>query len=290
MATKPKTTTSAGTTMSPMDMVQNPNFNSLMKNQNYFNMLSQLIAERQARGPEVGIMPIGNPEEARRMEAAMAERNAALTSGTARPANDPEFIDSREPGKNYTSNMVNYVDPTTGQMVARTAGTVPRPGSRFVPAEKFQTPNQPIATTRSAMPQVNPQLERTMLAAAEQQRNLANQVPINGQNATAYQANADGSMTPARLPNPIRGDQSIPRPVVAQPNFQIPQMPQMQNYNQILQQGMQRNQDMNQAAQNFAAPAGPAKSFSQVAGRTRRAPMPRPPVNNSFAPSNRRLI
>jgi hypothetical protein len=291
MATKPKTTTSAGTTMSPMDMVQNPNFNSLMKNQNYFNMISQLLAERQARGPEAGLMPIPSPEEARRMEAAMAERNAALTSGTARPANDPEFIDSREPGKNYTANMVNYVDPTTGQMVARTSYMVPRSGSRFVPVDRFQTPNQPIATTGSAMPQVNPQLEQAMMAAAEQQRNFATQMPINGQNATAYQANADGSMTPVRLPNPIRGDQSIPRPVVAQPNFQIPQMPQMQNYNQMLQQGMRRNQDMNQAAQNLAAPTGPARSFSQVVGGVNRMNrMPRQPRNNSLAPSNQKLI
>jgi hypothetical protein len=246
MATKSKTTTSAGTTMSPMDMVQNPNFNSLMKNQNYFNMISQLLAERQARGPEAGLMPIPSPEEARRMEAAMAERNAALTSGTARPANDPEFIDSREPGKNYTANMVNYVDPTTGQMVARTAGIVPRPGSRFVPAENFQTPNQPIPAIGNAMPQ----------------------------------ANANFSQTP----NP-------PIPTSARAIPPARQMGQMANYNQMLQQGMRRNQDMNQAAQNLAAPAGPARSFSQVAGGTRRMNrMPRQPRNNSLAPSNRRLI
>jgi hypothetical protein len=144
----------------PVDMVRDPNFDSSMRNQDYFNMLSQLAAERQARGPESGLMPIGNPDEARRMDAAMAERNAGLAS-----------------------------------------------------------------------------------------------VP-----------------SPAPVPAPVR------------------QMGQMQNYNQILQRGMRRNQDMNQAAQNLAAPAGPAKSFSQVAGRTRRTPMQRPPVNNSLAPSNRRLI
>lgn len=144
----------------PVDMVRDPNFDSSMRNQDYFNMLSQLAAERQARGPESGLMPIGNPDEARRMDAAMAERNAGLAS-----------------------------------------------------------------------------------------------VP-----------------SPAPVPAPVQ------------------QMGQMQNYNQMLQQGMRRNQDMNQAAQNLAAPAGPAKSFSQVAGRTRRTPMQRPPVNNSLAPSNRRLI
>lgn len=232
--------------MSPMDMVQNPNFNSLMRNQDYFNTLSQLLAERQARGPEAGIMPIGNPDEARRMEAAMAERNAALTGGTAQPINDPEFIDSREPGKNYTMNMVNYVDPTTGQMVARTAGIVPRPGSRFVPAEKFQSPNQPIPAIGNAMPQANASL--------------------------------------SQAPNP-------PIPTTARAIPSAPQMGQMANYNQMLQQGMRRNQDMNQAAQNLAAPAGPVRSFSQMAGGTRRARrMPQQPRNNFLAPSNQKLI
>ena len=156
MAKKDNKTT--GTTMSPMDMAQNPNFNSLMKNQNYFNMISQLLAERQARGPEYGLMPIPSPDESRRMEAAMAERNAALTGGTAQPINDPEFIDLREPGKNYTMNMVNYVDPTTGQMVARTSGIVPRPGSRFVPENTIggaQIPNLPTTAT-SQIPPVPP--------------------------------------------------------------------------------------------------------------------------------------
>lgn len=231
--------------MNPMDMVQNPNFNSSLMNKDYFNMLSQLIAERQARGPESGIMPIGNPDEARRMDAAMAERNAGLT-GTAQRANDTEFIDSREPGKNYTANMVNYVDPITGQMVARTAGIVPRPGSRFVPAEKFQIPNQPIPAMGNAIPQANASL--------------------------------------SQAPNP-------PIPTTARAIPPAPQMGQMANYNQMLQQGMRRNQDMNQAAQNLAAPAGPARSFSQMAGGTRRMNrMPRPARNNSLAPSNQKLI
>lgn len=146
-----------------VDTVRNPNFNSLMQNQDYFNMLSQLVADRQARGPEAGIMPIGNPDEARRMDAAMAERNAGLAS------------------------------------------------------------------------------------------------------------------VPAPAPTPV------PAP--------IPQMQQIQNYNQMLQQGMRRNQDMNQAAQNLAAPAGPVRSFSQMAGGTRRARrMPQQPRNNFLAPSNQKLI
>ena len=95
-------------------------------------------------------------------------------------------------------------------------------------------------------------------------------------------------LTPEEQLIDINLQRKVPAPTP--PQEAIPPAPQMQNYNQMLQQGMRRNQDINQAAKNLAAPAGPAKSFSQVAGRTRRTPMPRPPVNNSLTPSNRRLI
>lgn len=70
-----------------------------------------------------------------------------------------------------------------------------------------------------------------------------------------------------------------------------PAMNQMADYNKMLQQGMQRNQDMNQAAQNFAGMGGPQKSFSQVVGginRMNRAPKPQ--RNRSLSPSNQKLI
>lgn len=197
-----------------VDTVRDPNFNSLMQNQNYFNMLSQLVADRQARGEMPNLMPIGDRTQA---------------TGTQ------DFIDARQPGVSYTADMVNYIDPATGEKASRSRGIVPGPGSRFVPADRFQIPNQPIPTTGSTVPQANV-------------------------------------------------------PDVNQPAQPIPQMQQMQNYNQMLQRGMRRNQDMNQAAQNLAAPAGPVRSFSQMAGRTRRTPMPRFPANNSLAPSNQKLI
>jgi hypothetical protein len=87
-----------------------------------------------------------------------------------------------------------------------------------------------------------------------------------------------------QIPNP-------PIPTSGSAITPVRQMGQIANYNQMLQQGMRRNQDMNQAAQNIAAPAGPARSFSQVAGGTRRMNrMPRQPRNNSLAPSNQKLI
>jgi hypothetical protein len=70
-----------------------------------------------------------------------------------------------------------------------------------------------------------------------------------------------------------------------------PQMNQMADYNKMLQQSMQRNQDMNQAAQNFAGMGGPQKSFSQVAGGIGKLNrMPKQPRPNSIAPSNQKLI
>ena len=210
--------------MSPMDMVQNPNFSSLMRNQDYFNTLAQLVADRQARGEMPGLMPIGGtsisademrnltPERRRSLEQAMAQGRVNITEMGAIPSDD-EINRRMESIKALNENpRIQEFRRIPPPQIANQQGV-------------FQMPaQQPLSTN----------------------------VPAMNQSAQL--------------------------------------MPQMQNYNQMLQQGMRRNQDMNQAAQNIAAPAGPARSFSQVAGRTRRTPMPRPPVNNSLTPSNRRLI
>jgi hypothetical protein len=91
---------------------------------------------------------------------------------------------------------------------------------------------------------------------------------------------------------------AIPSPMVGygsqQPgNMPIPNMPQnkMADFNNFLQQGMQRNNDFNQAAQNFAGMGRPQKSFSQVAGGIGKLNrMPKQPRPNSIAPSNQKLI
>jgi len=65
----------------------------------------------------------------------------------------------------------------------------------------------------------------------------------------------------------------------------------MQAFQNFLNQGMQRNQDMNQAAQNLAGIGGPQKSFSQVAGGAKMLNrMPRKPNPNAIAPSNQKLF
>jgi len=222
MATKPKTTTSARTTMSPMDMVQNPNFSSLMRNQDYFNTLAQLVADRQARGEMPGLMPIGGTGiSAEQMRNLAPDRRQALEEAMAMRQSVPG-------GPNY------------------------------------QAPNQPIATTGSRMPQVGSNIT--------QMEPIPSQDEINKRMELVRTLNENPRVQEFRRTPP-------------------PQMPQMQNYNQMLQQGMRRNQDMNQAVQNIAAPAGPARSFSQVAGGTRRMNrMPRQPRNNFLAPSNQKLI
>lgn len=92
---------------------------------------------------------------------------------------------------------------------------------------------------------------------------------------------AQGGLVAQQPAAPIAGYAGVPNPA----------MNQMADYNKMLNQGMQRNQDMNQAAQNLAAPAGPVRSFSQMAGGTRRARrMPQQPRNNFLSPSNQKLI
>jgi len=122
----------------------------------------------------------------------------------------------------------------------------------------------------------------------------ANLMPIGGTGISAEQMQ---NLTPDRrqaLESAMaiqQGENMPAMPIANQPPRPNPAMNPMANYNQMLQQGMQRNADMNQAVQNLVGMGGPAKSFSQMAGgprRTNRAP--RQPRNNSLAPSNQRLI
>ena len=208
--------------MSPMDMVQNPNFSSLMRNQDYFNTLAQLVADRQARGEMPNLMPIGGTGiSAEQMRNLTPDRRQALEEAMAMRQSVPG-------GPNY------------------------------------QAPNQPIATTGSRMPQAGSNIT--------QMEPIPSQDEINKRMELVRTLNENPRVQEFRRTPP-------------------PQMPQIQNYNQMLQQGMRRNQDMNQAVQNLAAPTGPARSFSQVVGGVNRMNrMPRQPRNNSLAPSNQKLI
>ena len=281
----------------PLDLVRNPNFNAAMSRQNYDNLIK---------------------EQRTRME---ADRSGA---GAARSGSQ-DFIDSRDPNSSYTADMVDYIDPATGEKTSRTRGVVPAPGSRFVPVERFQTPNlMPIGGSQSMPPafydvgrglpspkimeemqrrkdehtlmpigQFSPEqmqnlsperrqaLEQRM-AIEQFQRNLPNQMPVNGQNATAYQRNAGGSLVPVQAPRPIQGDyDTTGRPVGVQPNLpsnfigQVPQNAQMQNYNNFLQQGMQNSNTLNQGAMANFANMQPGMQAPQAGiGQTQRPNMP----------------
>jgi len=87
----------------PLDLVRNPNFSAAMAQQNYAN----LMRDQQAR--------------------------LAAGQGT-QPAGNQDFIDSRDSNRAYTADMVDYIDPATGERTSRTRGVVPAPGSKFVPA------------------------------------------------------------------------------------------------------------------------------------------------------------
>ena len=121
--------------------------------------------------------------------------------------------------------------------------------------------------------------------SAEQMQNLSPERRQALEEAIAMQKNIP-------QPNPnFYQSPNPPIPTIGSAITPVRQMGQIANYNQMLQQGMRRNQDMNQAVQNLAAPAGPARSFSQVAGGVNRMNrMPRQPRNNLLAPSNQKLI
>jgi hypothetical protein len=288
----------------PLDAVRNPNFDAAMAQRNYDNF----IAEQRARmGAERG------------------------------QSGNQDFIDSRDPNKMYTQDMVDYIDPATGERTSRTRGVVPAPGSRFVPA------NQAGGLAYNQIPPQGPQagggfqdvidsrrkIYDDLIARRGQQPDLPSLMPIGKfspeemQNLSPerrraleerlsgqYQNPANRGMG-ERMPTPIpEGSQvgvggfgdtarrleqlgQLPYQQPFDPNapslmpiqtpgsnaqgamasqYQNPQGAQaaMADYNKMLQQGMQRNQDMNQAAQNFAGMGGPQRSFSQVVGGIRR--------------------
>ena len=240
-----------------------------------------------------------NPGPARNFDIDYIEggqRNAPINQGSQVGTGGQDFIDSRDPNKMYTQDMVDYIDPATGERTSRTRGVVPAPGSRFVPANKAgglaynQIP--PMNTGGTALPQdfskLAPSYDVSKLIADYQaQRDAPRLMPIQTPGSNALNQDLANRGMGGGIPTPIpQGQQGA---MASQ--YQNPAMNQMADYNKMLQQGMQRNQDMNQAAQNFAGMGGPQRSFSQVVGginRMNRAP--KPPRNRSLAPSNQKLI
>jgi hypothetical protein len=207
----------------------------------------------------------------------LAEQNAAGTpkyiatlgtSNAMQTEGNQDFIDARDPNKSYTMNMVDYIDPATGEKVSRTRGVVPAPGSRFVPANQAGLINE---LQRNQNPIGGP--------GGQQSTNpMAGYMPVNPNTNMP-------SLMPIQTPQGQQGAMAS--------QYQNPQGAQaaMADYNKMLQQGMQRNQDMNQAAQNFAGMGGPQRSFSQVVGGINRMNRtPRQPRSNAIPLPKTRTI
>jgi hypothetical protein len=221
----------------PLDLVRSPNFDAAMAQQRYDQMLADMTARAKAgqfdtRRDEVGQRPPQGPQVG---------------------GGNQDFIDNRDPNKMYTQDMVDYIDPATGERTSRTRGVVPAPGSRFVPANQAGLINE---------------LQR-------------NQNPIGGQqstNSTAGYAQVDpmtGMQGNQSIYDSLRDYQARTYPVpiggnpagIGQQFGQIPQQ-QMQNYQNFLQQGMQNSNTLNQGAMNNFANMQPGMQATQTASRT----------------------
>jgi hypothetical protein len=222
----------------PLDLVRNPNFGAAMAQRNYDNF----IAEQRAR--------MG------------AERSQS---------GNQDFIDSRDPNKMYTQDMVDYIDPATGEKTSRTRGVVPATGSRFVPVNgsKFN-PN--------LMPEEEKQRLDKLVADFAMQGADQREADIARRNSLAQYGEAmrAGGAGYAQVdPNtnapslmPIQTPQGQQGAMASQYQNPQGQQQQMQNYQNFLQQGMQNSNTMNQGAMNNFANMQPGMQATQKAFRT----------------------
>jgi hypothetical protein len=262
----------------PIDAVRNPNFDSAMAEVNYRNSLAQSLANYRAQN-----YPTGATKQLSDIE--------ARTGAPIQTVGNQDFIDSRDPNKMYTQDMVDYIDPSTGEKASRTRGVVPAPGSRFVPANQAGLINE-LQRNQNPIGGLGGQQSTNPMAGympVDPNTNMPRLMPIQtpGSNALNQDlANRGmGGGIPAPMPQASQG--------ATADQYQNPQGAQaaMADYNKMLQQGMQRNQDMNQAAQNFAGMGGPQRSFSQVVGGIRRINRtPRQPRSNAIPLPKTRTI
>lgn len=200
------------------------------------------------------------------------------------PSGGQDFIDSRDPNKKYTQDMVDYIDPATGEKVLRTRGVIPAPGSRFVRANQAGMYGQ----RASQGSQVGGGLGGLTADQAG--------IPVD-------QRKILDDLMAKQAQQPIPPGGGMGGSIGAPENMRSPNMPQdiMAAYNNFLQQGIQRSNTMNQdAATNFAnlqagapttQPAAPAKAnpTMPIAGMGMQQPKATPAprkfstVNTPFA-------
>ena len=211
----------------PLDAVRNPNFGAAMAQQDYLNNLSRLVAERNARGPEYGLMPIGgtgiteeqkqrlSPDERRNLEEAIAMRQRGLSRPISQNPTPPNLMPIGNTGVTGGS-AYNQIPPMS------TGGTA-------LPPEFFNlAPAYDVSK---------------LISDYQAQKDAPRLMPI-------------GQFSPEQMQNlsPERRMALEQRMGVQQMNVQQkPSLSQMQDYNRMLQQGIQNSNTMNQGAMaNFA--------------------------------------
>jgi hypothetical protein len=212
-----------------IDNVRSPNFQAALAQRDYQNLMQQQLADIQARNLTEQ-NAVGMPKDV----------GSLGTSRAIQTAGSQDFIDSRDPNKMYTQDMVDYIDPLTGEKVSRTRGVVPAPGSRFVPANQ--------------------------VGMYKDQRGIQNPIPIGGLGAQKpmdqsiydslrdYQAGTYPVPTTQNTPEFGKQFGQIPQGIGGlMPQIPQGQQQQMQNYQNFLNQGMNNIASMNQDSMtNFA--------------------------------------
>lgn len=215
-----------------------------------------------------------------------------------------DFIDTRNPNKNYSQDMFEYVNLDTGEKIWKTRGVVPAQGSKFVAVKGSGIPAQRFANS-SNMDQYN-----LMLAEMQRRAQLGqfspikeqggyigaqeNLTPIYGQQdqipsfpTTSSQGLGQTFGIDVRQPMmPITGQmaqQPIPiqMPIMQQgqqpPTFGKANQQAIQNYQNLLEQGLANYQAQTYPGQGqFGSTAIPAQTSPQRKPSTPGFPTPKP--------------
>lgn len=231
--------------INPIDAVRNPNFGAAMAQRDYFNNLSRLVAERNARGPEYTLMPIGgtgiteeqkqrlSPDERRNLEAAIAMRERGLGGPISQNPTPPNLMPIGNTGAT-SGTAYNQIPPMS------TGGTA-------LPPEFFNlAPAYDVSKLQSDY---------------QARRDGPTLMPI-------------GQFSPEQIQN-LSSDrrQALEQRMGVQQN---PSLSQMQDYNRMLQQGIQNSNTMNQGAMANFANMQPGMQAPQ---------QPRPTVPNPAMPA-----
>jgi hypothetical protein len=239
----------------PLDLVRNPNFDSAMAQQNYQNsiagMKAKIDAERAGILSKQGLQEGGGQRPSDRFDDYRGQRQPQGGGG-------PDFI-QEDPNRKYTDNMVDYIDPATGERTSRTRGVVPALGSRFVPANKagmyvqIPPPGPQANLGKYGFPERDPRSPDTQYGGEDPELKL----PPQGLQAGGGMGGL-ASQQPGRL--------------IEEPGMRIPQgkQQQMQSYQNFLKQGMQNSNALNQGATGSFANMQPGMQATQTASTAPR--------------------